>query len=113
MFSLPVDQPHAADISMVRHRAGLTQTQAAKLIGLEGFKQWGRWERSLEPMPQALWELFLVKCGAHPHYMARPGVEVPRSAESLKYSTTMAEIDAQVQLTKRVMDGLMRATRKR
>ena len=102
MFSLPIE-PRSANIIMARHHAGLTQTQAAKLVGLEGFRQWGKWERSLEPMPQVLWELFLVKVGLHPQHMPRPGVEVPRSVKAQVEAEDDRELQGQLRLARHVL----------
>jgi len=107
MRSLELD-PHPALIELARHHAGLTQSQAAQLIGLEGYRQWGRWERSLEPMPPLLWELFLMKVGLHPHHMPRPGVVVPRSAKAQVQAEDDAELEGRLQLAGHVLQTAMR-----
>ena len=42
-----------------RRRAGLTQSQAAKLLGVSRRSIAG-WETGERPMPRALWTLFLM-----------------------------------------------------
>ena len=113
MSSMPIDEPTADNISLLRSRAGLTQTQAAAMVGLEGFQQWSKWERGLETMPQALWELFLVKCGSHPHYMPRPGVELPLAVKAQVQAERMAQLKGKLQRAERGLFKPAEASRKR
>lgn len=53
-------------IIMARIAAGLTQTGAAKLVGVT-MRSWQNWEAGKHVMPQGLWELFAIKTdGAAP-----------------------------------------------
>jgi putative transcriptional regulator len=57
--------PTPAQIKAARKAAGLTQTQAASLIG-KPLRTWQNWEGdpalpSSRKMDAALWELFLIK----------------------------------------------------
>ncbi len=47
-------------ITSARKRAGLTQREAAKLIGA-AMRTWQDWEGGRRNMPQAKWELFKIK----------------------------------------------------
>jgi len=50
------------NIIKVRHTARLTQTSAAAIV-YKNYRTWQRWEADDVEMPQALWELFLIKTG--------------------------------------------------
>lgn len=52
--------PSPADIREARHRAGLTQSQAAALVGVTD-RAWRYWERGSRTMPSSAWELFKIK----------------------------------------------------
>ena len=47
-------------IRAARKKAGLTQTQAAELIGA-AMRSWQDWESGARNMPAAKWELFKIK----------------------------------------------------
>ncbi len=60
--------PSPTDIREARHRAGLTQSQAAALVGVK-VRVWRYWEqeddtKGTRHMPQSAWELFLIKSGS-------------------------------------------------
>lgn len=57
MFGL---NPASADIRAARMAAGLTQTQAAKIIHC-GLRTWQQWEAGDRQMHPAFWELFITK----------------------------------------------------
>lgn len=50
-------------IKAARAAAGLTQTQAAKLVHMEQ-RGWARWESGDRRMHPAIWELWQIKIGA-------------------------------------------------
>jgi DNA-binding transcriptional regulator YiaG len=52
--------PAPADIRATRTAAGLTQEQAGELL-YSSRRAWQSWELGINPMPQAMWELFLYK----------------------------------------------------
>ena len=54
--------PSPADIREARHRAGLTQSQAAGLVGVK-LRAWQYWEAGGRGMPASAWELFQIKTG--------------------------------------------------
>lgn len=63
-----MDGPTPTQIKAARKAAGLTQTQAAALIG-RPLRTWQNWEgdpalESSRKMDAALWELFLIKTKA-------------------------------------------------
>jgi len=51
--------PTKEEIAAARHKAGLTQAEAAALVSRERLA-WHRWEKG-EPIDLACWELFLLK----------------------------------------------------
>lgn len=58
-----ITQPEPAEIKTERLAAGLTQTQAAKLVHAS-LKTWQNWESETgesRKIPLASWELFLIK----------------------------------------------------
>lgn len=58
-----ITQPSPSEIKSQRLAAGLTQTQAAKLVHAS-LKTWQNWESETgeaRKMPLAPWELFLIK----------------------------------------------------
>jgi hypothetical protein len=52
-----------------RHAAGLTQAAAAKMVLLRDKARWSEYERGVEAIDVARWELFLLLTGQHPHYL--------------------------------------------
>jgi putative transcriptional regulator len=52
--------PAPKDIVAARHKAGLTQTEAAQLVSTN-LRSWQRWEAGERKMRPAFWELFLMK----------------------------------------------------
>ena len=57
--------PSPAQIREARHRAGLTQSQAAALVGVTD-RTWRAWEMEADGvmrrnMPSSTWELFALK----------------------------------------------------
>jgi len=68
--------PTPAEVKQARLRAGLTQSEAARLITAAKTKPaatWQGYEASLErkdhrDIPLAIWELFLLLTGQHPNF---------------------------------------------
>ncbi len=54
--------PTPDDIRSARKGAGLTQTNAATLVGA-ALRTWQEWEAGDSRMHPGLWELFLIKAG--------------------------------------------------
>jgi DNA-binding transcriptional regulator YiaG len=54
--------PDNLEIKKAREKAGLTQTEAAKLI-YKGTRTWQHWEKGDRDMDPAFWELFISKAG--------------------------------------------------
>lgn len=48
-------------LKQARLTAGLSQSDAAKLVGIKTQTTWSRWETGAKPVNQALAELFLLK----------------------------------------------------
>lgn len=53
-------------IKSERRLAGLSQTAAARHIGLAHGSRWAEFESGARPIDGARWELFLIKVGRHP-----------------------------------------------
>ena len=56
----PVSNPDPDDIKAARAAAGLTQTEAAKIV-YSTLSAWQRWEQGERRMHPGLWELFRIK----------------------------------------------------
>jgi DNA-binding transcriptional regulator YiaG len=54
--------PSPTEIREARHRAGLTQSQAAALVGVQP-RAWRYWEGGGRKMGAGVWELFQIKIG--------------------------------------------------
>ena len=52
--------PNPTEIKEARANAGLTQSQAAALVGVTD-RAWRYWERGSRTMPSSAWELFKIK----------------------------------------------------
>ena len=52
--------PAPSEIMAARKAAGLTQTQAAGMVGVK-LRAWQYWEAGERTMPTSAWELFLIK----------------------------------------------------
>lgn len=63
---LPEPAPEAVKAS--RLAAGLTQLQAANLVGSASFQAWNYWESGRRTVPLDSWALFLLATGQHPGY---------------------------------------------
>ena len=60
----PPEIPTPEQIQAVREDAGLTKSEAARLL-YRTFRNWQYWETGERRMDRALWELFLIKSAAH------------------------------------------------
>ena len=65
---MKLKQPTAQQVAHLRSKAGMTQQQAAELVGLTNYKAWHKVEAGLQPMDIGRWELFLIKTGNHELY---------------------------------------------
>jgi putative transcriptional regulator len=65
-----MNTPDPADIRAAREAAGLSQEQAAAVVHLGNRMRWSEYERGARGMDPARWELFLIKVGRHPDYVA-------------------------------------------
>jgi hypothetical protein len=83
--------PTPENLADVRVAAGLTQCQAAEMVGLAHALRWSEYERGVRDIDKALWELFLIKVGRHLLYGPRPGVEVPNLDVTARENPTIAE----------------------
>lgn len=55
-------------IKAARLAAGLTQADAAALLGFPSWQAFSYWENEHRPMPLAAWALFLLATGQHSGY---------------------------------------------
>lgn len=60
--------PTPEEVKAAREAAGLSQAQAAELVGLSNRQRWAEVERGQHRMHPAAWELFCIKIGGHPDY---------------------------------------------
>ena len=76
---MKLPKPTPATLLRMREAAGLTQQQAAELVGLSSFKRWLEHESGARPIDPARFELFTIKLGLHPAYRPARGVAVPKA----------------------------------
>lgn len=60
--------PSPEDIAAVRQAAGLSQAQAAELVGLGDKSRWSEYERGSRVPDAARWAIFLLATGQHPQF---------------------------------------------
>jgi transcriptional regulator with XRE-family HTH domain len=58
--------PTASQVLAARIRAGLSQSQAARLVGLSSRNRFSEYENGRVQMSGQTWELFLIKTGQMP-----------------------------------------------
>lgn len=79
------DRPTPEQIRAAREAAGLTQHQAAMLVGLRSGMRWSEYERGERRPHPVLWELWLLRTGQHPTHELRqrtqPASSTAASAE--------------------------------
>lgn len=68
-----IDPPAPENVAAARKKAGLSQDEAAGLIGATGKSRYRTWQNyetpdgpGARPIPASAWELFLLKTGQHP-----------------------------------------------
>jgi putative transcriptional regulator len=61
----PMTKPTPEAVLQARKAAGLTQEAAGQVLGRHN-REWRKWESGTVGMPDASWELFLLKTGQHP-----------------------------------------------
>lgn len=64
LHELPEATPEA--VLAARQSAGLSQAQAAELVGLGDKARWSEYERGARAPDAARWALFLLATGQHP-----------------------------------------------
>ena len=62
---LPLPKPTPEDVLAARKAAGLTQELAGQVMGRHN-REWRKWESGTTGMPEAAFELFLLKTHQHP-----------------------------------------------
>lgn len=63
---IDIQTPSPEQISAARQAAGLSQAQAAELVGLGDKTRWSEYERGGRVPDAARWALFLLATGQHP-----------------------------------------------
>ncbi len=63
-----MDKPTPKAIKVARHKANLSKSQAAKILGCDNGLQWQLWEDGKLNMSRIEWEMFLLKTKQHPKY---------------------------------------------
>ena len=61
-----VTTPAPETIVSIRLSAGVSQAEAARLVGLGRATRWSEYERGVQPIDPARWALFLLATGQHP-----------------------------------------------
>lgn len=61
-----IPQPDPEQIKAARLAAGLTQLQAANLVGSASFQTWNYWESGKRSIPADSWALFMLATDQHP-----------------------------------------------
>lgn len=83
--------PTPINVRETRVAAGLTQCQAAEMAGLAHGYRWSEYERGVQVIGRAHWELFLIKVGKHLLYGPRKGVPVPTLDTAVRENPTIGE----------------------
>lgn len=76
--------PLPPSILAARHKAGLTQAQAAEVVHSPSYRTWQDWELGKAPMPTGLWELFLLKTGQMQVQVASAPEVAPRKRPRMR-----------------------------
>jgi len=61
--------PTADIVRAARKRAGLTQTEAARVAELGCVQRWSEYERGITTIDLARWQWFLARVGQHPDFI--------------------------------------------
>lgn len=56
-----MNRPTPEQVKAARESAGLSQADAATLVGSNSYQRWYEWETGKRNMPAAKFELFLIK----------------------------------------------------
>jgi DNA-binding transcriptional regulator YiaG len=64
LTDIPDPEPH--EIVGARQASGLTQAQAAEVVGLSAQPRWAEYEAGRKRMPGQRWALFLLMTDQHP-----------------------------------------------
>lgn len=67
-----IPNPTPGEIAAARQAAGLSQAQAAELVGLSDKARWSEYERGARSPDAARWALFLLATGQHPTLQVCP-----------------------------------------
>ena len=62
--------PQPDQVKATRKALGFTQKESAEMVHCS-LRAWQLWEAGDRAMPAGLWELFVIKTGLHPLYVAR------------------------------------------
>jgi putative transcriptional regulator len=62
--------PSTEQIKITRKTLGFTQKESAEMVHCS-LRAWQLWEAGDRTMPAGIWELFVIKTGLHPLYVAR------------------------------------------
>ena len=62
--------PSTEQIKITRKTLGFTQNESAEMVHCS-LRAWQLWEAGDRTMPAGIWELFVIKTGLHPLYVAR------------------------------------------
>jgi DNA-binding XRE family transcriptional regulator len=65
-MKLRIDNPTPEMIRAAREAAGLSQTEAATLVGLNRYQTWAAAERGVQAIDNIRWQWFLAETGQHP-----------------------------------------------
>jgi DNA-binding transcriptional regulator YiaG len=76
----PSRNPRPDEVLAARKAAGLTQTEAARVIH-SGMRAWQEWEAGNTRMHPAFWELFRLKAAQLPVKIAPASVETAPAVE--------------------------------
>lgn len=63
-----MNQPTGIEVRAARDSAELTQAEAAELVHLGSAMRWSEYERGVQAIDLARWELFLIKTDQHPAF---------------------------------------------
>ena len=62
--------PQPDQVKATRNALGFTQKESAEMVHCS-LRAWQLWEAGDRTMPAGAWELFVIKTGLHPLYVAR------------------------------------------
>lgn len=71
MIELLQPAPTAQEVKDARMAVGMSQLEAAQLVGHASYQTWNYWENGHRTIPAASWALFLLATGQHGGYVLR------------------------------------------